>query len=287
MLAFYPGSKAARQNKSATYYAAVATIETQLQSGTTPGNPRLVQKLQTARQALDQLGGDIQMLNDVSLQLNSLSTHAGYLMETVKATYSLSGAVEEDHVRLQKIEDGANATNALIDRMLTNVNDDITRTNAYMAGERNNLRTLSAGVESGSMLGRSLANRPLSASDNADASSTAQDIAGNTSTSGGPSGSRPLMKIRFDRPDINYQQPLYIAVSDALKRYPNARFSLVAIHPSRGNAAQVAIESTKARRDGENVLRSLTQMGLTNDRVDVSYAPSAEASSSEVQLYIR
>jgi len=40
------------QELSANYYASVATINTQLQSGTTPGNPRLMERLTAAQDAL-------------------------------------------------------------------------------------------------------------------------------------------------------------------------------------------------------------------------------------------
>jgi hypothetical protein len=72
-----------------------------------------------------------------------------------------------------------------------------------------------------------------------------------------------------------------------MEKYPEARFEIVAVHPEEGNAAQVAIETTKSRRNAERVLRSLTQMGLPMDKVDVSYAGSNNADSSEVHIYIR
>jgi hypothetical protein len=96
-----------------------------------------------------------------------------------------------------------------------------------------------------------------------------------------------LVKIRFDRANVAYEQPVYMAVNEALQRYPNARFELVAVHPAGVNTAEGAIESTRARRNAEKVLRSLTQMGLTMDRIDMSYMPSNEATSSEVHLYVR
>src|SRR5690606_8435478 len=80
------------------------------------------------------------------------------------------------------------------------------------------------------------------------------------------SGPRPLVKIRFDKPNVQYEQPVYMAVSDAMQKYPDARFEIVAVHPTGGNAAQVAIESTRARRNAEQVLRTLTQMGLDGNR---------------------
>jgi hypothetical protein len=287
------------QNQAAAYYASVATISTQLQSGTTPGNPRLLQKFMTARQTLDQFGNNVATLNDLSLQISNAASHASYLLETVRATYSLSGAVEEDHVRLAKLEDQINDTNVIIDRMLNNVNDDITRTTAYLNTEHDNMRTLALSIESGSMFGKSLSDRPFSNAQLANFNPAAAGSMNGMSNSGmaagmppmaapqEPSGPRPLVKIRFDRPDVDYQQPLYMAVNEALKRYPNARFELVAVHPTQGNAAEVAIESAKARRDGEKVLRSLTQMGLDLDRIDLSYTPSAVATTSEVQLYVR
>ncbi len=299
------------QAQAAAYYASVATINTQLQSGTTPGNPRLVQKFTVARQTLEQLGASIATLNDLSLQITDVSSKASYLLETVRATYSLSGAIEEDHVELAKMEDAINNTDVIIDRLLNNVNDDITRTTAYLDTERDNLRTMALAIESGSMFGKSLSNRPFSSATLASFSPQAGSVGlpapsqlmnqNMGAANAGPgtmtpmvapartasaAGMHPLVKIRFDRPNVDYEQPVYMAVNEALARYPDARFELVAIHPSRGNSAQVAIESTKSRRYAERVLRSLTGMGLDLDRIDLSYTPSAEATTSEVQLYV-
>lgn len=285
------------QGKSADYYAAVATISTQLQSGTTPGNPRLVGRLTEARTNLEKLAGNVAALNDLAMEISQAGSMSSFLLESSRATYGLSGAVEEDHVRLAQMEDAINNTVVIIDRMLDNVNDDITRTASYLSTERENLRTLSLAVTTGDLLGKSLAARPFSSAKLANFESAAP--AGITPVSyaaapvappqmaGIPGGPRPLVKVRFDRADVSYEQPMYLAVNEALARYPSARFELVAVHPNNGNAAAVAIESTRARRNAERVLRSLTEMGLTMDRVDLSYSPSAEATTNEVHLYVR
>ena len=98
---------------------------------------------------------------------------------------------------------------------------------------------------------------------------------------------RPLVKIRFNQPDVDYEQPVYTAVNEALERYPNAQFDLVAVSPTSGNAAEKAIESTRARRNAEKVLRTMTQLGLSLDRVALSQSESPDAQSSEVHIYIR
>lgn len=266
---------------AAEYYAAIATISTQLQAGTTPGNPRLVQRLDTAGRVLDTLGQNIADLNGLAVQIADAASQAAFLMNTVQTTYSLSGAVEEDHQKLTGMEESINQEIARIDRLLNNVNDDITRSAAYLSTERANLRTLSLAVSKGDLYGRSLSGNPFAAA--AGSSGGIQQA----SFGGMASGPRPLVKIRFDKPNVQYEQPVYMAVSDAMQKYPDARFEIVAVHPTGGNAAQVAIESTRARRNAEQVLRTLTQMGLDGNRIDVGYAPSDSASTSEVHVNIR
>ncbi|HEY0902101.1 MAG TPA: hypothetical protein VGD95_08260 [Micavibrio sp.] len=286
------------QNKSANYYAAIATISTQLQSGTTPGNPRLVGRLTEARSSLEVLADNVAQLNDLAMEISQAASMSSFLLESARATYGLSGAVEEDHVRLAQMEDAINNTVVIIDRMLDNVNDDITRTASYLSTERENLRTLSLAVTTGDLLGKSLSTRPFSSAKLANFEGAPTDMSATPASytvapvpapqaAGIPGGPRPLVKIRFDRADVSYEQPMYLAVNEALSRYPNARFELVAVHPNNGNSAAVAIESTRARRNAERVLRSLTEMGLTMDRVDLSYSPSAEANTNEVHLYVR
>ncbi|MDB5531682.1 MAG: hypothetical protein JWR51_4785 [Devosia sp.] len=282
------------QSQAAEYFANVATIDTQLQSGTTPGNPRLIKRLSVARNSLEGLAGNVASLNDLAIEVANADSVAGFLLESVRATYSLSGAIEEDHAHLAQLEDTINNTAVIVDRLQNNVNDDITRTVSYLGTERNNLRTLSLAVTTGDLFGKSLSNRPFSGAQPANFSPEGSSLtpmpnggpnSGTSAMSGG--APRPLVKIRFDKANVAYEQPVYMAVNEALQRYPNARFELVAVHPAGGNSAESTIESTRARRNAEKVLRSMTQMGVTMDRIDLSYMPSADANTSEVHLYIR
>lgn len=289
---------------AAAYYASVATVNTQLQAGTTPGNPRLLQRITNAQNDLEALTTNANGLNELAIRIANTASVAAFLMESTRSTYSLTGAVEEDHINLATLEDNVNKSLIVIDRLLNTVNDNITRTTAYLGSERNNLRTLSLAVANGDLYSRSLSNRPFSFARRFDASFSNQAIssppsaAANTypqTTSPAPQpqaaqplqGPRPLVKIRFDTQDVDYEQAVYNAVNEALERYPNAQFDLVAVNPKQGNAAQVAIESTRARRNAERVLRTLTQMGLDGERVDLSYADNEEASVNEVHLYVR
>lgn len=289
------------KNMAAGYFASIATINTQLQTGTTPGNPRLIQKLDTAQTNLDTLSGNVASLNNLAVEIADAASRSTYLLENIRATYGLSGAVEEDHAKLAQMEDQVNSSVVAVDRLLNNVNDDITRTTAYLGTERNNLRTLSLAVTNGDLYGKSLANHPFSRAPQRDLMQNAsfgggavapiqQQYQGDYNAPSAPQNfgaARPLAKIKFDKADVNFEQPIYAAVQNAMAQYPNARFQLVAVHPSAGNAAQVAIESTRSRRNAERVLRTLTQMGVSLDKIDLSNSASPEARSSEVHLLLQ
>lgn len=278
------------QSGAAEYYAAVATISTQLQAGSTPGNPRLVQRLASAQDALENLADRISAMNDLGMEIANQSSFASYLLESVRAAYGLTGAIEEDHTRLAQLEDSINNTIVVLERLQNNTSDDVTRTSAYLATERSNLRALALAIENGDMYGKALSTRPFSSVPAFSAIGAPTSVSGNGfAPQGAPnlSGPRPLAKIKFDKNDVKYEEPIYLAVHEALQKYPNATFDLVAVHPEKGNPAQVAIESSRARRNAEKVLRTLTEMGLPVERINLSYAPSGEAHSNEVHLYIR
>jgi hypothetical protein len=277
-------------SQSAEYNASVATINTQLQSGTTPGNPRLVQKLQVAQGNLEKLSQNVADLNSMAVEAANAASMGSFLLEACRSAYGLSGAVEEDHAALSQVEDQVNTTIVTIDRLLNEVNDAITRTAAYLSAERGNIRTLSLAVTNGDYYGTSLASRPFSSAPVMQPASYAPAAGapmGMPAPAAVPGSPRPLVKIKFDQPNVDYQQAVYMAVNEAMQKYPNARFELVAVNPSAGNAAQVAIESTRARRNAETVLRSLSQMGIDVNRIDLSTMQSAEAKSNEVHIYIR
>jgi hypothetical protein len=263
---------------SASYYGLTGTISSRLQVGTTRGNPELINQWNQAQGALDHMGDDIARLNSLSNQVAQDSSLTAYILESVKAAYSLQGAVDEDHRQLGLLESDANRTVPLIDRLLNAISEDITRQSNYVSNERQNLVTLSLAIKNGELYGQSLNNRSFGA----------------TSPGGPPARTaaavgdrRPLVIIRFDRPNVSYEQALYSAVKRALERRPDATFDLVAVSPNAGNPAQVALHTDASKRNAANVVRSLTNMGLAADRISLSATTSASVQSNEVQIYVR
>jgi hypothetical protein len=256
---------------SQRYHTTVGAMSAKLQAGTTPGNPTMVQQFNSAQSDLDQLGSQLTRLNSLSTTVAGSASQVAYLQETIQATYTLSGAVDEDHRQLNVLALDLSRTSAVIDRLQNEVTSDISRQANYVADERRNLNALAQGVKTGNIVGGSLSSRSVAPSA-ASASSSAVRR-------------RPLVVIRFDRPNVDYQQTLYSVVNRALEREPSAAFDLVAVTPQRDAGQPAAM--TQARRNAENVLRSLTSMGLPANRLNLSATSSADARTNEVQIYVR
>lgn len=268
---------------AAEYYALVAFINTELQSGTTSGNPVLTERWNEAQRKLDAMTDASSQLNILASDLAAEASKAAYLQESLRAAYGLSGAVNEDHKRLQELEDEVNQGIVGINRLLTSVNDEINRRAATLRTERMNMQTLSLAVAKGELYGQNVANS-LFKKATEDGGLFGKN---GTPMAAAPGQRRPLVIIRFDRPNVNFEQPVYAAVSQALEKYPAAKFDLVAVSPSEGNPARIALASTEARKNGEAVLRALTQMGLPIERIRLNAASSKTVANSEVHLYIQ
>lgn len=265
------------------YYTLVASINAQLQSGTTPGNPLLIEKWNAAQEKLNNLSHSAGQLNDLATDLSNAASKAAFLLEATRATFSLSGAVEEDHEQLTRLEDEVNQTIVHLNRLLNQVNDEINRRTTYLRSERLNMQTLSLSISKGELYGKSLTNSLFKRAAEDGGFITSENSAADVKAQ----GRRPLVIIRFDRQNVEYEQALYTAISQALEKYPSAKFDLVAVSPISGNAAESALASSDARKNGEAVLRSLIQMGLPMERIRLNAAQSRDVLNSEVHIYIQ
>lgn len=265
--------------QAADYYAVVAAIQARLQAGTTPGNPRLVNSWNVAQDRLDRLSEDVDSLGDLASKVAAQANMGSFLLEATRATYGLSGALESDHANLEVLEDDVTNTVMVINRLLNETTDDINRRTAYLATERKNLQTLAVGVSKGELFGRSLTNQYF------------QRVMDPMSLGGierlRAEGKRPLAVIRFNQDQVNYSQPVYAALNDAIRKNPDAEFELIAVTPNEGTSAEIALASTDSKNKAEDVVRTLSNMGLPNTKMQVSSAMSAEANSPEVHIYIR
>lgn len=260
------------------YHTTRGIITSRLQRGTTPGNPELVAQWNEAQAELDQISADINAMSGLSTDIATNASTANYLLEATQATFSLSGAVEEDHRQLRILQDETRQTTVLIERLLTELRDDIARQTTYVANERSSLTTLANAIKAGELFGSGLAvsNIPPAAA----SAPQAFEPGGNATTPA-------LVTIRFDRPDVQYQQALYTALSRALEVRPAARFDVVAISPSAGSPDRVQLAQSQSRRNAETVVRTMNEMGLPADRIRLSATTRADVAANEVRVYVR
>ena len=259
---------------SETYHGTLAAIEARLQLGTTPGNPVLTRQWSEAQNELDRINSDVLQMNRLSTDVGNDASLAAFMLDSVRAARSLTGGLDEDFRRLSLLEDDTNATTVQIDRLLGELSTGIQRQQQYVASARSDLNVLALAIKNGQLYGATLGGTHSGGS-----TALAPTMAS--------AGERPLVVIRFDRPNVSYENALYTAVKGALDRRPTAGFEVVAVSSTSGSAGSSAISETTSRRNAESVMRSLTQMGLTADRVRMSTATSPTAGNGEVDVYVR
>ena len=264
-------------SNSKTYHDRVAVMRSKLQLGTTPGNPMLVEAWNAAQEQLEKVNDDIGEMNSLSSRVAADASMSAYLLDATRASFGISGAVDEDHQQLEVLEDEVSQTVVLIERLLTELSDDIRRQSNYVGNERSQLNTLALAIKNGEFFGPSLASTAYNVS------SVESPNAASSKT--GLNRGRPLVIIRFNQPNVNYEQALYTAVNKVLQNQPNATFELVAVSSVNGGTAKAALNANETRRNAQNVLRSLVDMGLPPGRVSLSATSSS--SGNEVRLYLR
>ena len=89
--------------------------------------------------------------------------------------------------------------------------------------------------------------------------------------------SRPLVVVQFDRPNVDFEEPLYQALSRALERNPSATFEVSGVAPQ-------GKPNTTAKKNVKAVMNALTDMGLPASRVAMTMATD-NVKFDEVRIY--
>ncbi len=258
------------------YQALVGQINARLQVGTTPGNPLLAQQLSQAQGELEKFSANIGALSQLGTQVGGAATLGGFLLESLRGAYAVTGALEEDHRQLAQAEDDVGRTMISVERMRVEVAEDIARQTAYVGRERGNLATLGAAVRTGEFFGPGLTARAFEA-----AAAPARAAAP-------AAAARPLVVIRFDRPNPAFEQSLYSAASRAIEVRPQVTFEIVGVAATGGEqTGREAIATAQARREAEQVMRALIEMGVPPQRIRLSSRGDATLPANEVHVLAR
>ncbi|MBE1236128.1 hypothetical protein IHV25_00440 [Phaeovibrio sulfidiphilus] len=293
------------------YHENVAAMRAKLQLGTTPANPSLMNRWEIAQAQLNTLNQDLVLMDQLSQVIVVNQSSASYLLNTIRQSYSIPGAVDEDHRQLRILEDETQQTVVLIERLLAELRSDVTRQTAYVNSERANLTSLASAIQQGQLFGvtgpdgyaypapANVRQGPGMRPGMPGRPGGPQGSQGPWATSGasytsGPAGTNyaspapyaaaapaamgvPLVTVRFDRANIRYEDALTRAVQDTLSRNPSASFSVVAVQSGTAGTAV---------RAADNALRTLTRLGVPASRVSLS-SISQQGGVDELRVYGR
>lgn len=257
-------------NNALQYHKVIGMIEAKLQVGTTPGNPQMYGMLQSAQNNIQVMNANTNALGQLSSRVAADSANTTFLLDSIRAAYSVSGAVDEDHRQLHIMENEANQTSILISSLLSEVNNDISRQQQYISTAKTYLIDLDGAIKSGSY---GVSNVPLSNTN------LAPMNVGNTSHAAG----KPLFVAKFNKTGVKYKEGLKQAVNSAQAKKPSVMFEVVAVTPLNGNQLSTA----SAKNNATQIFQEMIDMGVGADKISLSAKNSAAATSAEVQIFVK
>jgi hypothetical protein len=238
--------RAGMETKADNYRTAVSTIKPASQD---PAAMRASQAgWQIAQAQLQGMSADLDQMNGLSAEVEKSAASAADLLQSIREANGASDATDVDHQQLQLLEKSAGDTAASLDQLRESLRQEVPPRSEFLETQRTRLAQLAPSPAA-------VASAELSAR-------------------------QPFVVIPFKDPAVDYQQPLYDAVSTALERWPEVAFDLVAVAPAAESAEA-------ARADMEKVRASLQGMGLPPERVSVSEITDPSVQSNEVRLYVR
>ena len=266
------------------FFGTVAAINTKLQLGTTPGNPVLVRQYDQAQGELDNIEEYLREINLLNQKVNADAGVVALLKSTINKVLRLAGAIDQDHRQLEVLEDDVEKLEIDIARLINEITEEISRQAGFAKIENQNLLVMAVAIRNGEAMGTGILNRSfLAAQALADLGPPDQQLkVPQVKISG-----LPLVVIRFDDPDINYEKTLFDAIGTTVDKKPDATFGLVAVAPIGKNEAETRINSSKVKKYAERVLRSLVSFGLPSKKVALTAKTSGDVVVPEVHIYVQ
>lgn len=254
-------------NNATQYHKVTGTIEAKLQVGTTPGNPNMFTMLESAQNNIQVMNANTNALTQLAGKAAADAANTDYLVDAIRAAYTISGAVDEDHRQLHVLENEASQTSVLMNSLLSEVNSDISRQKQYINTANDTIVHLSSAIKVGSY---GVNNVPMSAPATNRFTAPIKNVAMSTS---------PLFVAKFNKANVNYKDGLKKAVESAQAKKANVVFDIVAISPAGSSSAI-------AKNHATQIFQDMIDMGVGADRINLS-AKAGDGTSSEVQIFVK
>jgi hypothetical protein len=262
--------------------------------------PQFTSSVDDARNKLGRVNADLLRMNGLAAKITVSAAYGGQLREEVQALGRTPSLGEDDARQIETLDREVNDSIVLTHSMLADIHHDISQQSVYTQRQRDAIDQLADAVKTGGARPAS-AQRPV-----ANASATSTIAPGGANTGGAGTGGaaatttaaaattgagaataaaarRPYVTISFAQPEADYGPALYQAVQQALQRRPDLKFEVVGVSPVSAGAQPTQSALRRARA----VMDALVEMGLPPERLSMSGATSATATSEQVQLFVR
>ncbi len=231
--------------------------------------------MREARGRIGRINGDLLKLNALASRINGTATQTRRLQEDLRKT---RGRTRDRVTRaeLAALAPAIEDTDTLPRKMLAEIQVDIAKQSAYAREQSHGLDLLAEAV-AGDVGKPTTRVRPLEAESLEDAlrPGGAKGASARRSRS-----ARPLVRIRFTRPDVKYKDALYRALQAALKQRPDLAFEVVGVAPSEARQPGALTRAQEVRF-------AMADMGVPPERVTITTETSPTAKSDEVRIFVR
>ena len=298
------------------YRSAVAQINSKLQLGTTPGNPELMDEWRGARAKLERINNIAFDIKRLVADVESDQSMVDYMVGSIQASYNIRGATEEEHKQLKALEEEAKQIGSNIAIFARQLNAEADRQQAYVDNEKFNLNDVALNIKNGKLYGMgsstdffanggsmfssdeaynafmeeneqeygySSRRAPRRTSQPAHSEKAPLPMRAPTKlvekAAAPVATTRPIVVIKFDKSDVEFEEPLYQALSRALERNPSATFEVSGIAPQGKSSVNV-------KKDIKAIMNALTEMGLPANRVAITMATD-NVDFDEVRVFER
>ena len=265
--------------QTSVYQGLSSAIRSRLQIGTTPGNPILVGQWNDAQRALEDIQNNVNNLQIVNNRVTADAALIGHLKNAIDSSFFISGAIDEDHNQLKVLKDDVQRTSVLYDRLMTELEDKITREIQILNDERQYMKQLAEDVEVGKF-GGTVSTPPTKSSVE---SKKTEIVPSTKQTKVVPINyDNAILVIKFDDSNFDYSTALFESISGALEQMPSAGFEVVAVSPAGGSSY-----ADQARSRATDVFSKIVEMGVPTERLSIASSTSSSAQAEEVHIYLK
>ena len=305
------------------YYGTLAAIQARLHLGTVENNPVLIEQWNEAQAALDQIAWNN---NDLDQLVESLINDAAAINEVRREVQTAGGdpaGSSFDREVLMRLEREATAQLTLVDRLQQESLSALSRQASLVRVQREELASLQDAIRIGDLADTDIATAGVgqmaqpepTPPESAPAEPLPPEPPSPAAAAPPPEEETepavqaedpapeppaqevaalplddvkmlPLVIIRFDRPNVVYEGPLERAIRKTLENNPNTQFNLVAVFPPRDDEAALLQAESASWQFAQSVFRSLTEIGVAPEQIEMRTQLKEAAKSNEVHIYV-